>query len=394
MEPNARGFMTGLELSGRFYREAVEPLLVRYFGALDHAAARLGTGSEVLGFDTERSTDHDWGPRLQLFLPDETADRLAPQISAMLAEKLPKSFLGYPTNFTGGGGLVLHMTPADGPIRHGVVVAGVGAWLTGHLGFDPRGASGAGAGDGAGDGPEGVPVSAFDWLATPTQTLAEVTLGAVFHDAPGDLTRARAHLGWYPADLWRYVLASGWQRIAEEEAFPGRAGEAGDELGSAVVAARLVRDLMRLVLLMNRQYPLYSKWLGSAFSRLPDGERLTPTLRGALAATSWREREAYLVAAYEDIAAIQNRLRLCEEVDPRARTYHGRPFQVLHAERFANALRSEIASTALRSLPLVGAVDQWADHPALLGDVQRRRAVMRAVLLLDGAADPSQMLAK
>ena len=40
------------------------------------------------------------------------------------------------------------------------------------------------------------------------------------------------------------------------------------ELGSAVAAARLVRDLMRLCLLINRCYPPYDKWLGSSFARL------------------------------------------------------------------------------------------------------------------------------
>lgn len=61
------GFIGGLELSRRFYREAVRPLLERPFPDLPHAAALLGTGSDVLGFDTEMSTDHDWGPSVVLF---------------------------------------------------------------------------------------------------------------------------------------------------------------------------------------------------------------------------------------------------------------------------------------------------------------------------------------
>ena len=53
-------FIPGLELSARFYREAVRPLLDARFPGLRHAAARLGRGSDVLGFDTEMSMDHDW----------------------------------------------------------------------------------------------------------------------------------------------------------------------------------------------------------------------------------------------------------------------------------------------------------------------------------------------
>ncbi|MGH6654088.1 MAG: DUF4037 domain-containing protein [Actinocrinis sp.] len=386
MDPHQRSFTPGLELSERFYREAVAPLLDRYFSGLPHTAARIGTGSEVLGFDTERSADHEWGPRLQLLLDDVSADQLAPRIGAMLADELPKTFLGYPTNFGGGDGdgSVLHMEPMEpdgGPVRHRVDIAGLGGWFTGHLGFDPRSATATVERGAAGAGePESALVPVFDWLATPTQSLAEVTRGTVMHDGLGELTKVRARLAWYPTDVWRYVLASGWQRISQEEAFVGRTGEVGDELGSAVVAARLVRDLMRLALLMNRQYPPYGKWLGSAFSRSPEGERLTPVFRAALAATSWRDREKQLASAYEEIAAMQNRLGLCEPVDPTTRPYHDRPFQVLHAERFANALSSALTTEELRALPLVGTVDQYVDSVDALGDVTRRRAITRAAL--------------
>lgn len=57
-------FMPGLELSRRFYREAVRPILDAEFPGLVHSAARIGGGSEVLALDTRRSADHEWGPRL------------------------------------------------------------------------------------------------------------------------------------------------------------------------------------------------------------------------------------------------------------------------------------------------------------------------------------------
>ncbi len=40
---------------------------------------------------------------------------------------------------------------------------------------------------------------------------------------------------------------------------------------------------------------------------------------------------------------------------------------MLHAERFAQALRHTVTDPALRDLPLTGAVDQWADNTDLLG---------------------------
>jgi len=56
-------FIPGLELSRRFYWEAVRPVLDAEFPGLRHSAALIGTGSEVLGFDTPMSSDHHWGPR-------------------------------------------------------------------------------------------------------------------------------------------------------------------------------------------------------------------------------------------------------------------------------------------------------------------------------------------
>lgn len=69
-----------------------------------------------------------------------------------------------------------------------------------------------------------------------------------------------------------------------------RAGIAGDEVGSAVIGARLIRDIMLLGFLLERRYAPYAKWLGTAFSRLACAPVLTPLLRRAQAAPNWQER--------------------------------------------------------------------------------------------------------
>jgi len=326
-------FIPGVELAGRLYREAVRPLLSQHFPGLAHTAALIGPGSEVLGFDTTRSTDHDWGPRLQLFVRDDEAGR----ISDMLADHLPADIAGYSTNLVPDPASgTRHMRPANGRIRHGVTVTDLGTWLTGHLGFDPRN-----------------DITAGDWLATPTQILAECTGGAVFHDDLG-LDPIRRRLTWYPADVWRYVLACHWFRVSQDEPFVGRCGEAGDELGSAVVAGRVARQLMRLCLLIDRVYPPYDKWLGSAFARLPGATGLTSVLTKALAATEWHDRERHLMQAAEAVAVRCNETGLTEPVDPRPRQFHTRPYRVLHAERFSAALADAITDPTLRGRQLVG----------------------------------------
>ncbi|MFJ8824018.1 DUF4037 domain-containing protein [Streptomyces sp. NPDC102467] len=341
-------FLPGLELSRILYEEGVRPVLDAAYPGLAYAAARVGTGSEVLGLDTARSADHEWGPRLDLFLADADAAALAEPLRELLAERLPKHVRGWPTHFMRDSGNLLdpvsgHMTPTDGPVDHRVSVTGVETWLRRQVG-NSRGE-----------------LTSSEWLAVPQQRLVEATAGAVFRDGPGTLTTARAHLAWYPDEVWRYVLACQWQRISREEAFVGRCAEVGDDLGSAVVVARLVRDLMRLCLLLSRTYAPYSKWLGSVFARLPVAARLTPSLRGALAATTYADREHHLCDAYETVAALQNDSGLAEHVDPARRPFHSRPFQVLHAERFARALALTLTDPELRSRPLTGAVDQWAD---------------------------------
>ena len=70
-------FLPGLALCAVFYRDAVRPLLDQAYPGLPHAAARIGPGSDVLGYDSARSTDHDWGPRLTLFLTPADAARHA-----------------------------------------------------------------------------------------------------------------------------------------------------------------------------------------------------------------------------------------------------------------------------------------------------------------------------
>ena len=69
----------------------VEPLLSRAAPGLEYAAARLGSGSDVLGLDDEMSRDHDWGCRLTLLVDEDARDQV-PRLSRMLEEGLPERF--------------------------------------------------------------------------------------------------------------------------------------------------------------------------------------------------------------------------------------------------------------------------------------------------------------
>ncbi|GIF47751.1 uncharacterized protein DUF4037 [Asanoa ferruginea] len=330
-------FTPGLTVSRRLHDEVVGPAL----RGKPYAAARVDTGSDVLGFDTARSMDHDWGPRLQVFVAGK-ADVAAAR--AVIDAALPATFHGLPTRPHADGGQLL-----------GVTVDPLDDYLRDSLGIKET-------------------PTTEDWLALPTQRVAEFTGGAVFHDDLGGLTAARAALAWYPDDVWRYVLAAQWTRIDQEEPFVGRCGEAGDDLGSRIVAARLARDLMRLFLLLERRYPPYTKWLGTAFARLPGAPHTQ--LAAALAATGWRERERHLVAAASTAGERTNEV-LGTAVDPTPGRFHHRPYTVLGGARYAAALTAKITDPGLRDRPLVGAVDQFVDSTDVLSHVGRARAAAR-----------------
>jgi hypothetical protein len=332
-------FVPGAELSARFYADAVRPLLADR----RHAAALLGWGSDVLGHDTARSTDHGWGPRVLVFLDREDD---AAGVLELLDSGLPDEFEGRPVRFGWD----------STPVMHHVTVTTLPAWLTSHLGVD------ATAG-----------MSTTDWLVTPQMRLLGVVAGRVHADPDGVLRQARRRLEWYPDQVWRWLLACQWHRLAQEEAFVARTAEVGDEIGAAVIAARLARDAMRLALLLDRRYAPYSKWLGTAFARGRHDDELPRHLADAVHAAAPGPREEALAEAYLALARRHAAARLTEPVDARIGKYHDRPARVLMADRFTEALLATVSDEGLRGLPLVGGVDQLVDSADVLSDPARYR---------------------
>ena len=354
-------FVPGAELGRRFYAEAVRPLLDAEFPGLPHAAAHLGEGSDVLGYDTAMSRDHGWGPAVTLFLP-EAESWQAPAIRSMLDARLPDVFCGYPTGFAAHPADPASQVMTLGAPERRVRTTTVRAFARRQLGWDPAD-----------------PLSVADWLSFPSQQLLSVTAGPVHHDAVGELTRLRERLAWYPTDLWRYLLATGWSRLGEEEHLMGRAGHAGDELGSAVIGGRLTGDLMALGFLLERRYAPYPKWFGTGFGRLDLAPALTPVLAELVAARTWPERQDAYAAAAGMLVRRQNALDLCAPVDPRPRLFHTRPFWVIDGARVASVLVAAIGDPAVRRLTrrrLIGSVDQWSDSTDLK-DAQFRAEIRR-----------------
>jgi hypothetical protein len=340
-------FEPGIALSNAFYDDVLRPLV----GDLPHAAGLLGPGSDVLGLDSERSTDHDWGPRAQLFVAEDDIEAVRNAVE----QSLPDTFRGWPTRFGND-----RNEPAD----H-VTVTTLDGWLQEQLGFDPT-----------------TEVTRQNWLATPQQLLLGVTGGSVFRDDSGALTNVRERLSWYPDQVWLWLLACQWRRVEQEQPFVGRAVEAGDDLGARVVTARLVRDLMRLCFLLERRYAPYSKWLGSGFSRLDAAATVGPLLAEALSGDSSGRRQAALDEASTAVAELHNDVGVTEAVAPALRPFHDRPYQVLGAERFVAACLEQVDDASLRALPLTGGVDQYVDSTDVLSRPELTKRI-GALLYLD-----------
>lgn len=329
-------FVAGQELSGLFYETRVRPLLDKSFPGVQHSAALLGRGSEVLGFDDEMSTDHDWKARLLLFLRDDDHARLADSIREAVSQELPPTFEDQPTD---------------------VAVLTLRGYLLEHLDLDVDDE-----------------IEARDWLTLPEQRLRMITAGAVYHDEVG-LHALRERLAYYPRDVWLYLLAVGWWRIHPEVNLVGRVGSLGDELGSALMSAGLVRELMRLCFLMERQYAPYSKWLGTAFSQLACATTLSPILFDAVNAKTWQDRENALQAAYEEVATMHNALHITARVETETVQLWDRPFKVLWGD-FPEALAAQIRGPDVKRIAEqwpIGGADQFRD---LLWDIRHRRLLL------------------
>lgn len=361
-------FVKGMELSEMFFKEAVEPILDEVSGQLRYSAGLLGPGSEVLGFDNEISSDHHWGPRVMLFLEAGEVEQFGGTLKTVLSHKLPRRYKGYPTSFTPPGGdsgnavvqMLDYENQGQGMINHRVEIFSFDGFLEKYLGFSLK-----------------EPFTESQWLSLPQQHLRSLRAGRLFRDDLG-LGERLAEVNYYPRDIWLYLLASTWSRIEQTEHLMGRAGHVGDEIGSSLIAASIVKDLMRLVFLMEREYCPYAKWFGTAFNQLKGAMLLKPHLESALASQSWEDRERCLVKAYGIVAEMHNRLGITEALPEEPRSFHGRPYKVISLGEFSRAIKGAIEDPAVARLchgRLYGNIDLVTDSTDVVESLSARAAL-------------------
>jgi hypothetical protein len=337
--------LCGTELARAFHAEVVGPLLTRERPGLCYAAARLGSGSDVLGLDDATSRDHDWGCRLTVLVRSDDAAAVA-GIQRLLEDQLPDDFRGWPVRFP------VTWNPHD---VHQVEVATVEGFAASRLGAAP-------------------PLSHLDWLIVTGQGALEVTAGPVFIDTTETLAPLRESLRWYPDEVDRVVLAAGWGR-AGRMPLHGRTAQRGQELQSRLLAAEAVDALMRLAFLVHRRWMPYAKWREALFRTLPTADALTPHFEAALAGATWQEREDALAAACDVLLEAQ---RDSGRPTPSRATamFWDRPYRVVAPDIF-ELLRAGVTDPDLQRLPRdVGSVEQWIDLDEVLAKPELRATAL------------------
>ncbi len=341
-----RSFIKGLDLSEAFFNQVGKKILEKDFPNIKYSAALIGYGSDVIGFDTAMSTDHMWGPRFYIFLEEANFETIKQGISQAFSEQFPHEFMGYSTHFPekeDEKGIRTAEKLEKGPVEHLIFFDTLKGFFESYLGWDI-----------------GKPPSKSDWLTFPEHRLLAVTSGRVFYDALG-LEALRQQVEFFPKDIWLYLLASQWAMISEEEAFVGRCGDVGDELGSSLVSTRIVHHLMRLCFLMEERYAPYSKWFGTAFMTLERSKKLSELLEQVVHAGSWKSRQESLASAYTIVVEYHNELSITPWMDSQTRFYYNRPYEVIFAERIVSEIMEQIEDKTLHDIVKIGSVTHFSE---------------------------------
>lgn len=234
--------MNGLELSRRYYEEicrpAIEGSFAKFMGKMAFGLA--GDGSECYGFDDEISRDHDFGPRIMVWLTPEDFDEFG--------EKLRNFILNLPRNFLGYNGV---NTSRYGEGREGVFT--IPGFYKRFLGIDHP------------------PSTVREWRLLPESNLSIATNGEIFSDPVGEFTKFRkALLEGYPEDLRLKMMAARCMKMAQSGQYNyARNFKRGEFVAVQMAVSEFIDSTISLIYLMNNRYKPFYKWMHRGLRELP-----------------------------------------------------------------------------------------------------------------------------
>lgn len=238
----------GLEVARDFFQEWGLPYLqTQYPHLVDRVAAFMCGSSQSLRNDDELSKDHGWGPMFSLVLTASDMRHRGRELAEQINQAAPRTWNGYTIN-----------------AKNNVDVNSVSGWFKSYLGLSQP------------------PKTIRQWMIRVSEdTLYMLRHSTVFHDPLGEFSARRQAFWYYPEDWWM-------QRVIHEifnvwhfgqYNFLDRLARRKDPVAIAVCLGRYAEGVMRLSLLLARDYTPYWKWLAAEFRKLPDVEGLDIALR-------------------------------------------------------------------------------------------------------------------
>jgi hypothetical protein len=268
--------MKGLEVAKGFYTEWGKDYLEKSFPDLIKRVA-IGRvfGSDVIGADDEISRDHNWGPQFTIFLSAEDYAEQGEKLSVVMNAEAPNPWKGF---------------RLDGAGDKSVEVESIPNWIETWLGFSEK------------------PSRNEDWNIIVKERIdgginvaRESILyflrhGAIWYDGSGEMSRWREALHYYPEKIWYIRLAEELFRLMQhgEYNFVQRVAKRNDPLAKTICIGEFVHGVMNTLLLLNRDYTPYWKWLAHEFRKLEEAKMYVPLLEEVVS-VSTAERQVEIV---------------------------------------------------------------------------------------------------
>jgi hypothetical protein len=273
----------GLAIAKDFFLKWGLPFLEKEFPYLvGHMAAGRFSGSDVLGADDQISSDHNWGPQFSLFLSEEDYDNHAEALSERMNGSAPKRWQGY--WFDGAG-------------DKNVLVENVPYWIERQIGFTKP------------------PQSDQEWgvivrdrrvggsVETRESALYYLKHGALWLDNNKEFAQWRKALEKYPEEVWFARLGEECFRLWQygEYNFLQRIAKRGDPIAIAMCLGEFAEGVMHMMLLLQREYTPYWKWLTREFRGLERGAHYAPLLESLLRSTDAAEQSELVAQICHDV---------------------------------------------------------------------------------------------
>ena len=307
--------MKGIELSEKFYNEAVKPYIAQEFSDYENriAVGLVGHGSECFGFDDDTSKDHDHGTGLCLWITREDDEKIGFRLMRAY-DNLAKEY----------GVKGVERTYENG--FRGVFV--IGDFYRRYTGAD------------------GAPSTWQDWLYTDSVYFAEATNGEVFCDDLGEFSKIRNEiLQGMPEDVRIKKIAFCAFKAAQSGQYNYARCLAHGEEGAAMLAlCEFVRNAVELAFLLEKKHCPYYKWAFKAMNRLDKFAELRAPLEFLLTADNDETGRGVKKAIVEDIS-----LALAKEINEQ----FALEMPTEYLEPFAFALQKRIKNAEIRNLHIV-----------------------------------------